>query len=422
MNIYELSELIDAKVSNKYFKIKVNSFKINTKDLKRNDVFLAINNGHKYLNEIKKCKAVIVENDFKSEKFPVLKVENTKIALMKIARYKRLNYKGKVIAITGSNGKTTTKELLSHILKTKYKVFKSYKNMNNELGVSINLLALDDSEISVFELGMNHQGEISNLSKLLKPDIAIITNIGTAHIGNLGSQKKIYEAKMEILDGMPEKNLFVNGNDRYLKMSKAIKVNLRNDLFEIMNIKELKDYLLFDLKIDRIYHIKYKIPSKIQLSNVALAVYVSLLLKVKPRKVANALNSFNPIEGRLQIINLKDKIVINDSYNANYESLMSGIEILKNYSLNKICIIGSILELGDKEKEIYQRIEKNLNNEYEYIFIGNKIKAKNAIYFDDVLDLIKYYQNNKDRFRNKVIYVKGSHAVNLTIFVNKLII
>ena len=421
MNIYELSKLIDADILDKYYKIKVSNFKIDTRNLKKDDVFIAINDGYKYLDEIKKCKAIIVENDYKNTKIPVLKVNSTKEALKRIAFYYRLKYQGKVIAITGSNGKTTTKELLSHVLKKKFKVFKSYKNMNNEIGVSLNLLSINNSKYAVFELGMNHKGEISELSKLVKPDLAIITNIGTAHIGNLGSKKKIYEAKMEILDGMPEKKLFVNGNDDFLKMSSdAIKVTLENDLFKIKNIYEYSDYITFDLKIDRTYNIKYKIPSKVQLSNVALVIYVALYLGIKPSKIALALNSFKPIENRMEIIKLKDKIVINDSYNSNYESLIAGLNSLNNYCLDKICVIGAILELGDQKKEIYRKIALNLNENYEYFFIDANIKTKKATYFDNVDEFINYYKNNIEKFKNKVIYIKGSNKVNLIKFVKEL--
>ena len=422
MKISELAKLINADYLHEYDDIKVSSFKTNTKELSKNDVFIAINKGHEYLKDIKKCKAIITEIDFKSTKIPVLKVADTKIALKKIASYKRIDYRGTIIAITGSNGKTTTKELLGHILSTKYSVFKSYKNMNNDLGVPLNILELNNSKIAVFELGMNHKGEISELSKLLKPDIGIITNIGTAHIGKLGSKEKIYEAKMEILDGMPIKRLFVNGNDEYLNKNKtAIKVKWENELFQIKNIKESSEYLAFDLIVDKTYHIKYSIPSLNHLNNVALAIYISLYLGVKPSKIAKALNKFKAVENRMQIIKKKDKIIIDDSYNSNYESLISGISSLKNYSLNKICIIGSILELGNKEKEIYNKISSNLPNCYEYIFVGNKIKAQNAVYLDDVNDLISYYYTNKEKFRNKVIYIKGSHSVNLLKFVNELI-
>ncbi len=413
--------MINAEYLARYRNVKVSRFETNTKNLKKSDVFIAINSGHNYLKDIKICKAIIVSNDYQNEKIPVLKVKDTKEALKKIAAYKRLKYKGKIIAITGSNGKTTTKELLSHILKQKYSVYKTYKNTNNTIGVPLNLLALDDSKIAVLELGMNHPGEISELSKLVKPDIAIITNIGTAHIGNFGSQKKIYESKMEILDGMSSKNLFVNGNDTYLKNNKdAIKIYLKNDLFEIKNIKSFSDYLIFDLKIDKTYSVKFNIPSTIQLTNVALAIYVALFLEVKPEKIVKALSSFKSIENRLEIIKMKDKIILNDSYNSNFESLMAGLETLNNYSLDKICIIGSILELGGKEKEIYKKISINLNNNYEYIFVGNKIKAKNALYFEDVYELINYYHDNKDKFRNKVIYVKGSNGVKLIEFIKQL--
>lgn len=419
MNIRCLAKIIGLDVkSNKEF----TNIKVNTKDLKKSDVFLAINKGHDYLNEIKKCRGVIVENDFKSDKFPVFKVKSTKEALEQIALYKRNNYKGKVIAITGSNGKTTTKELVSHILNKKYSVFKSSKNMNNKLGLLINMINLDDSEYLVFELGMNHKGEISELSKLLRPDIAVITNIGTAHIGLLGSKKNIYKAKLEIIDGMEEKNVIVNGKDKFLrKCSYATKVCLENDLFKIYNIKEYPDYILCDLKIDKVYHIKYRIPSLVQLDNLALSIYLSLILGIKPNKIVKAINSFHSVKDRMEIIKMSDKIIINDSYNSNYESLMAGINSLKNYSLNKICIIGSILELGFKEKQIYKMISHELNQDYFYIFVGNKIKARNAIYLDSVDDLIDYYHFDPDFFKNKVIYVKGSHAIKLIKFVEELI-
>ena len=422
MNIRELAKLIDAKYLTKYDNVKVNSFITDTKKLKKNDVFIAINKGHDHLGEIKTCKAIIVSNDYVNDEIPVLKVKDTKKALKDIAYYQRLKYRGKIIAITGSNGKTTTKELLSHLLEKKYKVYKTYKNTNNEIGVPLNLLSLDNSKIAILELGMNHPGEISELSRLVKPDYAIITNIGTAHIGSFGSQKKIFEAKMEILDGMPSNKLFVNGLDNFLKNTdNTIKVNFKNDFFEIKNVELHSEYLTFNLIIDKTYFIKYNIPSKEQLTNVALAIYVSLYMGVKPSKIASALNTFKPLENRLEIIKLKDKIVLNDSYNSNYESLMAGLATLNNYSLEKICVIGSILELGSKEKEIYKKIASNLNNDYEYIFVGNKIKAKKALYFNDVYALINYYLDNKEKFRNKVIYVKGSHGVKLEEFVKQLI-
>ena len=282
MNINELVKITDAKLNNsKYLKRKISKFSIDTRTLKKNEMFIALKgktDGHNYLNKIKNTSGVIISNDYISEKIPVLKVDDTLAALKKIACYNRLNYKGKVIAITGSNGKTTTKELLSHVLSSKEKVFKTYKNNNNEIGLPLNLTKLNNkTKYAVLELGMNHKGEIKELSNICKPDIAIITNIGTAHIGYLGSKKEIYKAKMEIIEGMKEKKLFVNGYDEYLnKCEFATKVTFDNKNFKISNIKLEKKYISFDLIIDRSYEIKYCIPSKRQLGNIALVIAVAL--------------------------------------------------------------------------------------------------------------------------------------------------
>ena len=427
MNINELVKITDAKLNNsKYLKRKISKFSIDTRTLKKNEMFIALKgktDGHNYLNKIKNTSGVIISNDYISEKIPVLKVDDTLAALKKIACYNRLNYKGKVIAITGSNGKTTTKELLSHVLSSKEKVFKTYKNNNNEIGLPLNLTKLNNkTKYAVLELGMNHKGEIKELSNICKPDIAIITNIGTAHIGYLGSKKEIYKAKMEIIEGMKEKKLFVNGYDEYLnKCEFATKVTFDNKNFKISNIKLEKKYISFDLIIDRSYEIKYCIPSKRQLGNIALVIAVALELGVKPKLIAKALNTFKTPENRYEIKENKDNIVINDAYNSNLESLLSGLESLTLYEQEKICVIGDILELGSKRKIIYKKIENELKKKnYNYIFVGKNtkdIKIINALYFENVNELIEYYNFNKENFKDKVIYVKGSNGIKLFDFV-----
>ncbi|MBQ4634136.1 MAG: UDP-N-acetylmuramoyl-tripeptide--D-alanyl-D-alanine ligase [Bacilli bacterium] len=427
MNINELSKIIGANLNQeKYGRKKVKHFRVDTRKLKKDDIFIALKgntDGHDYLKNIKKARGVVVSKDYESTKLPVLKVNDSLEALKKIAIFKRNNYKGKVIAITGSNGKTTTKELLSHILKQKNKVFKTYKNNNNLIGLPLNLTELNNKyQYAVLELGMNHKGEISELSKICKPDLAIITNIGTAHIGNLGSKKEICKAKLEILDGMPCKNLFVNGYDKYLSKNKnAIKVSFNNSNFKITNINLQEKYILFDLVIDKIYKIKYHIPSKKQLTNVALVIAVSLYLGVKPSLIAKGLNSFKTLENRLEITKNKHNIVINDAYNSNIESLLAGLETIEIYKQDKICIIGDILELGDQTTKIYKEIENSLSQKkYNYIFIGEsikQIKVDNALYFDNTKSLIEYYNSNQEFFKNKLIYVKGSNAIKLVDFV-----
>lgn len=427
MNIKDLSKIVDAKVNDsKYLNRKVKNFSIDTRTMKNADIFIALkgkSDGHNYLKNIKKASGVIVSKNYYLNKIPVLKVDDTLESLKKIACHNRLNYNGKVIAITGSNGKTTTKELLSHILSLKNKVFKTLKNYNNEIGLPLSLTKLNNkTKYAVLELGMNHKGEIKELAHICKPDIAIITNIGTAHIGNLGSKKEIYKAKMEIIDGMQNKILFVNGYDDYLSKTKdAIKVTFNNSNFKISNISLGEKDILFDLMIDKTYKIKYSIPSKIQLTNVAIVIAVSLYLGIEPKIIVKGLNTFKTPENRYEIIKNKNNIVINDAYNSNLESLFSGLESLDIYKIPKLCIIGDILELGNKRKYIYRKIENKLKQKkYEYIFVGKNmkdIKIDNAIYLSQIEDLIDYYNLNKESFENKVIYIKGSNGIKLIDFV-----
>lgn len=424
MTVGFLADLLKASINNsKYLNKEIFGFSIDTRTLKKNECFIALKEGHKYLINIKKCVCVIVDNDFTSNNFAVLKVNDTKEAFKELALYFRNNFKGKVIGITGSNGKTTTKELLASVLNKQNKTFKSYKNNNNDIGIPLNLFKLNNTyKYAVFELGMNHAGEIRDLVKIVKPNIALITNIGTAHIGNLGSKNNIYKAKMEISDN---NILFVNGLDKYLKKAKnAFKVNYKNIDFEVKDIKENKSYIEFDLYIDKKYHIKYHIPSKEQITNVLLVIAVALYLKVKPKLIAKTLNHFKAIDNRMDTKKIKKSVIINDAYNSNYESLMAGLNSLKCYQKDKICIIGDILELGDKTKEIYKKITKKLKElNYKYIFVGQNtfnIKIENSLYFNNVDELINYYFQNKKEFLNRVIYIKGSNGINLLKFANAL--
>lgn len=225
MNIDILLKITGGELLNKKTDKKINNIQIDSRKVSKNDLFIAIKgndkNGHDYIKEAinKKPTCIMVcENIKVKTKIPIIKVLDTKEALMQLGSYFRSKYDIPVIAVTGSVGKTTTKELISLILSKKYKVLKSDKNYNNHIGLPLTLFKLNkEYDICVFEIGMNHQGEISNLSKMCQPNIGVITNIGTSHIGNLGSQENIFKAKMEILDGMNDGLLIVNGKDKYLK-------------------------------------------------------------------------------------------------------------------------------------------------------------------------------------------------------------
>ena len=195
-----------------------------TRTIQKGDLFIALSgekfDGHNYIATAEQngAAAVIVSQEVEST-VPALMVEDTLLALQRLAAFYKSLLSIKVVAVTGSNGKTTTRDMTAAVLSSKYKVYSTAKNFNNEIGLPKSVLELDDTyDIAVLEMGMNHLGEISRLTHIAKPDVAMITNVGKAHIGNLGSQENILKAKLEILEGLQENGLLIlNGDDALLR-------------------------------------------------------------------------------------------------------------------------------------------------------------------------------------------------------------
>ncbi|MBR2840701.1 MAG: UDP-N-acetylmuramoyl-tripeptide--D-alanyl-D-alanine ligase, partial [Bacilli bacterium] len=224
MKIKELLSITKGKLIGKInLNTSFKDIKINSKRIVNNDIFIPIigNNkdGHDFIEEsIKNGCILFLSSKYIEVNFPYILVEDTTKVLSLIAKYILDKYRPLVIGITGSMGKTTTRDMLYNVLKTKYKVQTNIKNYNNNIGIPLSIFKLKkDTQILILELGMNHYNEISYLSKLIKPDISVITNIGSSHIGNFKSKENIFKAKLEILDGMKDKILFINGDDEYLK-------------------------------------------------------------------------------------------------------------------------------------------------------------------------------------------------------------
>ena len=229
----EISKAIGSKNEN-FENITVGNISTDTRTLKKGDLFFAIkgkeHDGHDFsqIAEKKGACAIVCSEEIKTS-LPILKVSDTLLALQNLASYYRGKIGAKVIAVTGSTGKTTTKSMIANILSRKFKVFAANRNFNNEIGLPKSILELDDSyDFAVLEMGMNHLGEIENLSKIAKPDIAIITNIGKAHIGNLGSIENVLRAKLEILKHLkPGGTVVLNSDDELLK-------NFKSSEFEVL--------------------------------------------------------------------------------------------------------------------------------------------------------------------------------------------
>lgn len=426
MTINELISIIKG-VSKLDSNDKIRDIKTDSRKINKGDVFIALKgknyDGHSYIEEAldKGCIACVVEEDTGNEK--CIKVKNTYESLYDIANFKRKKYHIPLIAITGSNGKTTTKELIVHILKSKYNVLYNEDSKNNLIGVSDTLFKLNNKyNLIVMELGSNHIGEISLLSNMCNPTTSIITNIGSSHLEYFKNKKNIFREKLSIRDGMNEKNLIINGDDKYLKKLKYYKcgLNKNNDLIAY-NIYEDKDYITFNINLDKEYKIVFNNPGRHFINDILLAIKVCLDYGIKIKTIIKRINNFKLVNKRMTIINKKDNVIINDCYNSSFESIKAGINYMKNIDSNKVFIIGEILELGKHSKKIHKKINKELKTlKNKIVFtIGKDTKYIKGIHFNDVDDFIKYMANNK--IEDSYIYVKGSRRTNLDKVVDYLI-
>lgn len=404
MKLSEINNILKGKINKD---VSFNKIKMNSKDITTNDVFLAINKGHNYIDEAINNGAVGIISEYDLD-YPSIKVDNSILALGKIANYIRNLYDIPLIAITGSVGKTTTKELIYSVLSKKYKVLKSEKNKNNNIGCPLTLLNLDETyDIIVLEFGMNHFNEISYLSKICNPDYAIITNIGTAHIGNLGSKKNILKAKLEILDGMSNKNIIINNKDKYLKKIKnAIKVDEKRLNVIYKNENEfIIDNVIFNYKYKHI------------LPDIFIAIKVGLLFDINLELISEAISKFEPIDGRLNIINREYKI-IDDSYNSSYESLIEGLKSLDNNF--KYIVLADMLELGKFSIKYHKKVNKYLKKikNKKVLLIGNYTKYIDGIHFENLDELILFLKSNIKKC--DTVYIKGSRKFNLDIIKTRI--
>ena len=430
MNIKEILTSTKGKlINNINVEEKYNKIKINSKEVNKDDIFIAIigekHDGHKFINEAIKngAKLIITQKEIKTNK-PYIIVKDTTKSLGDIASYIIKKYSPKVIAITGSVGKTTTKSIIYNLLKNKYKVLTNEKNYNNNIGVPLTIFNLKkEHEILLLELGMNHQKEISYLSNMINPSISAITNIGSSHIGYLKTKENILKAKLEILDGMKNKILFVNGDDVLLKNIKQTHTSGFDKNNNLIGY-EIKTNLYkssFKIKYkNKEYKINVNLPKHL-LNNVLIAIDIALYLNIDIKEIQETLKNYKTENMRMDLIkDTNDNTIINDCYNSSFESLTGILKVLENENKDKLLIIGDIKELGDKSKEIHKSItpyiEKIKNK--EVMLVGNEIKniKTKALYFNNYKELLNYLKNKN--IKNKMILIKGSRAMQLENITN----
>jgi len=421
MTLNELIKVING-TSNIDSEEVIEEIKTDSRKINKGDIFIALKgnnyNGEDFISDAinKGAIACVVENSINDK---CIKVNDVKESLFLLGRYIRRKYDIPLIAITGSNGKTTTKDLLSYILSSKYNVLKNDGNKNNIIGVSDTLFKLNKNiEIIVMELGTNHLGEISYLSKMCEPNIGIITNIGSSHLEYFKTRKNIFKEKLSVIDGMKDKKLILNGDDKYLKKIFGYKcgLNKNNDL-KAYNIKEHIDYITFNIYLDKEYEIIFNNPGKQFITDILLVIKCCLLYDIDIETIIERIKTFKLTDKRMNIIKLKNNILINDCYNASLESVVGGINYLKNIKEKKVVIIGDVLELGKHSKKIHKKINRKIKKlkEKEVYTVGNYSKYIKGKHFNSVEELIEYFKSKETS--NSYIYVKGSRRMNLDKFI-----
>lgn len=363
-----------------------------------------------FLGDVSKkgAKGYLTSGDVIDKSFSfAIKVENSTIALGKLASYYASKFNPKKVALTGSVGKTTTKELVASCLKKKFNTCMTKGNFNNNIGVAYTLFTLEkDSEALVLEMGMNNFGEIDYLSSLCVPDVAIITNIGTSHIEFLGSQEGILKAKSEIFNHMSsDKSAVLNGDDKYL-LSLKDKLNLKNIKYVGINNKDA-DYVAYDIETSE-EGTKFKCMGKTYKINLAgvhnvynalVAICVGEMLGMCYEEIKEGLNSYVQNGIRQNIESVNGYKVFSDCYNASTQSDICAIDVLNTIkSDRKVAILGDIGELGQKAKELHQEVGSYVEKSKTDVLItvgemskhmADMVKSKKVYSFDSVDDLLK---------------------------------
>ena len=367
----ELVKVVDGKILQQNRRqTAITGAVIDSRIAKKNDLFIPImgehNDGHCFIKNAADQGCVISLTEKTDLTFPetmsIIKVDSTFKALQAIAAYQREISEVMTIAITGSSGKTTTKDLIASVLGIKYAVYKTQGNYNNVYGVPLTLLAIKpEHEIAVVEMGMDHLHEIHTSIGLVKPHIAVMTNIGTAHMEKLGSQENILKAKSEIFETMNEQDyVILNGDDPYLNT-----IQKRDFTIIRVGIKSpcalSADHIGFDttgvnFEADgQQWHFKY--PGIHNVYNCLMAIAIAKKLKMTHKEIQLGFDAFVPSGNRMTLVHCGDIDVLNDAYNANPESMKAAMDSLKHMAKKrKVAVLGDMLELGNYAKEGHQQV------------------------------------------------------------------
>ena len=404
-----------------------------SRKLAKNDLFIALKgenyNGNEYINEcIQKGASICIGEVTSGNK--LISIKNSEKFLEDFAKYiLSLEKKIVVIGITGTNGKTSTKEFANSIVSTKYKTHCTEGNFNNNLGLPITILNMDEStEVLILEMGTNNFGDIEKLANIANPDIATITNIGKGHTLKLKNKDQIFSEKFNITKNFSKKSTFIfNLDDPFLK-KKYMDFNFNKISFSINHNSDLRaidisnDFRSFKIiNQDKKININLKAIGISNIYNSLCAASIASILNIDLENIKVGLERFSGIKNRFKILEYNNNnIVINDTYNANPNSMLNALEMTNKIfpSKTKIAVLGDMLELGEIEKDEHEKLGSNLvKNGFDRVFIygNNYDNYKRGISGKIELEKINSHAEianyiNLKKISNTVILVKGSRG------------
>ena len=408
------------------------SVSIDSRTVQKGDIYFALKgerfDGNKFAKDAIKNGASFAVIDDHSLNHPnFLKVESSLKALQELSKFHRSKLvKTKIIALTGSNGKTTTKELIREVLKTQYKVCSTEGNLNNHIGVPLTLLKINPkADFAIIEMGANHLKEIEFLTGLINPDFGLITNFGKAHLEGFGSLEGVIKGKSELYDYLKKNNkiAFVNADDDIQNKFSGQKIAFSSNKKGLYNFKKNDSSRMSSL-IYKNEIVKSNLTGKYNYSNIGFATLIGLHFKISINAITKAILNYVPSNNRSQIISKDNKSIILDAYNANPTSMAAALNSFSELNGDKTVILGDMFELGKVSSIEHKKIiDFCIENKFESIFfIGeefykHKNKFKIPLFFKNKSDFYKY---TKECFiETENILIKGSRGMKLEEILNK---
>lgn len=450
LNLHEVAKVVGAKNTISDFDdVPLRQIEFDSRKIEKGDLFLPLKgarDGHDFIETAFENGAVATFSERKVEGHPYILVDDCLEAFQALASYYLEKQRVDVIAVTGSNGKTTTKDMIAAVLSTEYKTYKTQGNYNNEIGLPYTALHMpDDTEKIVLEMGQDHMGDIHLLSELAKPHIGVVTLIGEAHLEFFGSREKIAKGKLQIVDGMDSDGILIAPVDSivdpYLPESQmVIRFGDGAEIF-VKDLQESKDSLTFTTNvIDR--PITLPVPGKYNATNAMVAAYVGKLLAISDDDIVEALENIELTRNRTEwkkAANGAD--ILSDVYNANPTAMRLILETFSKITANeggkKIAVLADMKELGEQSVELHKRMIMSLSPETldTLIFYGEDIaelaqlasqmfplgkvyyfkKTADEDQFDDMLKTVQTVLQPADQ-----ILLKGSNSMHLAKVVEAL--